>query len=168
MKKLYVVRHAKSSWDDPYLSDFDRPLNKRGKRDVPDMGQRLSDLKVMPDLIISSAANRALTTAKGIAKELGYDKDQIQTEESLYHANTRTIREVVSCVNRDTHTLMIFGHNPGFTDFIDCISDLSLYNLPTCAVCGIDFQFESWKEILATRGKKFYYDYPKSRTNSGH
>lgn len=168
MKKLLIIRHAKSSWDDASLRDFDRPLNKRGVRDVPDMGKRLASLDIQPDLIISSPANRAITTARGIAIEIGYDIERIQAEPELYHAGTSTIREVISKVDNNINTLMIFGHNPGFTDLISRVSDLSLYNLPTCAACGIEFDFTSWKEILNQHGQKFYYDYPKSIPGSHH
>lgn len=166
MKKVYVVRHAKSSWDDASLRDFDRPLNNRGMRDLPDMGQRLSKLQVLPDLIISSPANRALTTAKGISHKIGYDFSNIQTEPDLYHAGAQTIREIISKVDDSIASVMIFGHNPGFTDLIARLSDLNLYNLPTCAVCGIELDISSWKEIINTRGKYFYYDYPKSVSGS--
>lgn len=166
MKKVYVVRHAKSSWDNASLSDFDRPLNNRGMRDVPDMGQRLSRLQVLPDLLISSPANRAHTTAKGIAHEIGYDPLSIRTEPDLYHEGTQTIREVISKIDDSVESVMIFGHNPGFTDLIARLSDLNLYNLPTCAVCGIELDINSWKEIINTSGKKFYYDYPKSVSGS--
>ncbi|MCE7993742.1 MAG: histidine phosphatase family protein [Roseivirga sp.] len=166
MKKLLIVRHAKSSWDDASLRDFDRPLNKRGIRDVPEMGKRLNKLGVKPDLIVSSPARRAITTARGIAHEIGYEVADIQEEPDLYHAGAHTIREIVSEVDNEIETLMIFGHNPGFTDLIARISDLNLYNLPTCAACGIVFDFDPWKEILNKRGKKFYYDYPKSASGS--
>ena len=162
MKQLYIIRHAKSSWDDPYLRDFDRPLNGRGKRNVPDMGKRLANLEVMPDLMISSPANRALTTAKGIAKAIGYDKSNIREAPDLYHASVQTIREVISQTTDEVNTLMIFGHNPGFTSFIGAASDFSIWNLPTCAICGIQFDFDSWSGILRSRGRKFYYDFPKS------
>lgn len=162
MKKLYIVRHAKSSWDDPYLRDFDRPLNKRGKKNVPDMGQRLAKLGVLPDLITSSPANRALTTARGIAREIGYPNDKIVEEPDLYHASSSSIKQTVANAPDTADTLMIFGHNPGFTSLISDLSDFNLWNLPTCAVCGIQFQVDSWQEIRNTRGVKFYYDYPKS------
>lgn len=162
MKRLFVMRHAKSSWDDSYLSDFERPLNKRGIRDVPDMGQRLNALVIKPDLIISSPAMRAITTAKGIADEIGYSTSRIQQEADLYHASSSNIREIIGKVDNKVDSLMIFGHNPGFTDLIARISDTSLYNLPTCAVCGIAFQFTDWADIMTSTGKKFLYDYPKS------
>lgn len=166
MKKLLIARHAKSSWDDASLRDFDRPLNKRGIRDIPKMGKRLGKLGIKPDLIISSPANRAITTARGIALEIGYQANDIQEEPNLYHAGIHTIRQIISEVDDEVETLMIFGHNPGFTDLIARISDLSLYNLPTCAACGIVFDFDFWKEILSKRGRKFYYDYPKSASGS--
>lgn len=168
MKKLLIIRHAKSSWDDASLRDFDRPLNKRGIRDVPEMGRRLSNLSIQPDLIISSPANRAITTARGIAIETDYDIKNIQEEPRLYHASTSIIKEVISETSNDIKTLMIFGHNPGFTDLIARISDLNLYNLPTCGICGVEFDFTYWREILDKRGRKFYYDYPKSIAGSGH
>ncbi len=168
MKQLLIVRHAKSSWDDASLRDFDRPLNKRGRRDLPDMGQRLSEKALKPDLIIASPANRAITTAKGIAKAFDYKLSEIREEPDLYHAGTRTILEIISQVDDRVNRLMIFGHNPGFTDLIARVSDLSLYNLPTCAVCGVAFDFERWEEILNKRGKKFFYDYPKSISGSTH
>lgn len=162
MKTLYIVRHAKSSWDDPYLDDFDRPLNGRGKRNVPDMGQRLSKLGVKPDLLLSSPANRAITTARGIASVIGYSKDDISQNRGLYHASSSSIIEIISETDDQVNTLMIFGHNPGFTSLISALSGFNLYNLPTCGICGIRFPINSWRAIHTLKGEKFYYDYPKS------
>ena len=163
MKLLFIVRHAKSSWDNPSLRDFDRPLNGRGKRNVPDMGARLKGLNIAPDLLLSSPANRAITTARGIAKALDYPLTEIEEAPVLYHASTSTIISQIARVDAKVNTLMIFGHNPGFTDLIETLSDFELYNLPTCAVCGIRFKINDWGEILNAQGEKFYYDYPKSR-----
>jgi len=162
-KKLYIVRHAKSSWGNAHLSDFERPLNHRGENDAPDMGQRLAMKGVKPSLIISSPANRALTTAKVISAKIGYTVTDIMEEEGLYHASTGTIKTLLSRVANEHDTIMIFGHNPGLTYLINEISDFDLDNLPTCAVCGIEFEMESWKDIQTTRGHQFYYDYPKSQ-----
>ena len=162
MKTLYIVRHAKSSWDDPYLADFDRPLNGRGKRNVPDMGNRLAQLGIKPDLLLSSPANRAISTANGIAEALGYPKADIKQDRGLYHASSSTIKEIISETSDQVNTLMIFGHNPGFSSLIGVLSGFNLYNLPTCGVCGIRFSIDSWKQILITQGEKCYYDYPKS------
>lgn len=162
MKTLFIVRHAKSSWKDASLSDFDRPLNKRGKRDVPDMGKRLKTKNILPDLLVSSPANRALTAAKGIAEEIGYPLKSIVEEEGLYHAGSRSIIQLIENTDDKHDSLMIFGHNPGFTYLVNDLSDFYLDNLPTCAVCGIKFDINSWKSLNVKKGKKIFYDFPKS------
>jgi len=157
-KKLYIVRHAKSSWNHPHLSDFERPLNNRGENDAPDMGQRLVAEGIQPSIMISSPAARAITTAKVISQKLGYFFSRIVQEEGLYHASSYRIRQIISQSPDSENVVMVFGHNPGLTDLINEISDFDLDNLPTCAVCGIEFEMESWKEIQNKRGHKFYYD----------
>lgn len=164
-KKLYIIRHAKSSWGNSHLSDFERPLNNRGESDAPDMGQRLAMEGVKPSLIVSSPAKRALTTAKVISAKIGYAVSNILEEERLYHASSGTIKTVLSQVGNEHDTVMIFGHNPGLTYLINEISDFDLDNLPTCAICGIAFEMESWKDIQSIRGHQFYYDYPKSKND---
>lgn len=163
MKRLFIVRHAKSSWDSPYLSDFDRPLNKRGKRNLPDMANRFSETNFQVDFIISSPAERAWATAKGFAKTLNITHKNFMDDERLYHASTTAIKQVISVADNTHDSIMIFGHNPGLTTLINELSDFNLYNLPTCAICGIEFTFNSWKDILNTKGQKIYYDFPKSR-----
>lgn len=164
MKRLFIVRHAKSSWNYPHLTDFQRPLNNRGERDLPDMANRFASSGFeKPDLLISSPAVRALTTAHGHADVLTISQDQIKLEEHFYHASTSTIKTILSKVSDNIQTLMIFGHNPGLTYLINELSDFYLYNLPTCAICGIEFSFENWSDILSVKGRKFYYDFPKSR-----
>ena len=162
MKTLFIVRHAKSSWKDHSLSDFDRPLNKRGKRDVPAMGARLKAHNILPDLIISSPANRALTAAKGIAEQIGYTLANIVEDHALYHASSRDIIQLIANTENKHESLMIFGHNPGFTYLINDLSDFYLDNLPTCGICGIEFPIDSWKSLPVQKGNKVLYDYPKS------
>ena len=163
MKRLLIIRHAKSSWDFPHLSDFERPLNNRGKRDLPDMANRLAEKDIQINAFISSPAIRAITTAVGHAKALSYKEEQVIQKHELYHASASTIRKVIASANDSDHTIAIFGHNPGLTDAINELSNFYLDNLPTCAVCGIEFEIDSWKQVLNTVGKKFYYDFPKSR-----
>ena len=163
VKRLLIIRHAKSSWDNPELTDFDRPLNKRGKRDLPDMALRLSSLNLKIDHFLSSPANRALITAVGHAQLFGLSKSDIQTDKRLFHASVSRIMQVISETPNQFDTLAIFGHNPGLTGLINQISDFELWNLPTCAICGIEFSFDSWGQIISGKGTKFYYDYPKSR-----
>ena len=122
MKTIYIIRHAKSSWDDPDLSDFQRPLNERGKRDAPRMGKRLKEKDLHPDVVLSSPARRALSTAKRICKEIGFEKANIRTDRRLYHADEEAILAVLREI-RDKHDLaFIFGHNPGLTDFVNLIA----------------------------------------------
>src|SRR6478609_6616404 len=116
MKTLYLVRHAKSSWDDIDLSDFDRPLNDRGKKDAPKMGKRLKERDIFPDVMLSSPAKRALETCKAIAKALSFPEEKITTDKRLYHASEDQLLKVVQGL-KDRHdnveVIMIFGHNPG-------------------------------------------------------
>ena len=95
MKTIILVRHAKSSWKDPGLNDFDRPLNKRGKKNAPLMGQKLKERQVMPDLVLSSPAKRARKTATAIAKAVGYPKKRIVFDDNMYHGGARYLFEMI-------------------------------------------------------------------------
>lgn len=161
MKTLFIIRHAKSSWDDPTLADIDRPLNGRGKKDAPEMGRRLKSRSVMPDLMISSTAKRARKTARKIAGEIGYEKNDIILLNSLYHAGVTTIHEVVRQTQDYVDTLMIFGHNPGFTDFANFIARTEIYNIPTCGIVQVEFNTTNWLEVAPLNGKLVDFDYPK-------
>jgi len=163
VKRLLIIRHAKSSWDNPDLTDFDRPLNKRGKRDLPDMAERLKNLDIPIDLFVSSPAKRAFLTAIGHAKAFGIKPEQIRQDQQIYHASSNTLRRVVSETNDRFTTIALFGHNPGLTDLINDLCDADLWNLPTCSVFGIAFDISSWSEILQASGRQFHYDFPKSR-----
>lgn len=162
-KKLFIVRHAKSSWSHPHLSDFERPLNERGINDAPEMGKRLLALEPNIDLILSSPANRAITTAREIALVLGIEPKDIKQNSDLYHAHASTMRKIISQTNDECQTIMLFGHNPGLTYLVEDLCDFDIDNLPTCGVCGIEFQVESWAEVLHKDGNKFFYDFPKSK-----
>lgn len=167
MKTLYVVRHAKSSWDDPDLSDFERPLNARGKRDAPRMGKRLKEKDLTPDCVISSPARRAHSTAKRICAVLAFDKNKIKTERKLYHASEETILSIVQGIKSSFDTVLIFGHNPGLTDFVNEIlneeSGIFIDNIPTCGVVALTFNVDNWSNVEWKKGKMIFYDYPKSR-----
>ncbi|HEY3430146.1 MAG TPA: histidine phosphatase family protein [Cyclobacteriaceae bacterium] len=161
MKKLYVIRHAKSSWDSPLLDDFDRPLNERGERDAPRMAKRLKEKRIVPDLMLSSPANRALTTCIKIADVLQYQPEKIKTDETLYHADEDEILGVVKKLNDKHDEVIIFGHNPGLTDFINKMTDARIDNIPTCGVVACVFEVDSWKKISWGSGKVDFFDYPK-------
>jgi phosphohistidine phosphatase len=115
MKTLVLVRHAKSSWDNPGLSDFERKLNKRGVRDAPYMGKVVKEKGIQPDLIVSSPAVRALTTAKFFAHALDYSEDQIDKRESIYTSGPRQILTIINHLDDELNTIMLFGHNPDLT-----------------------------------------------------
>lgn len=161
MKKLLLVRHAKSSWKDPSLPDAERPLNRRGERDAREMGKRLAQRSVRLDLIISSPAKRAIATAKRMAKELDSDK-RIVEEEKLYDAGARQILAVIRSVDDEHDAIMLVAHNPGVTDLVNQISGERLDNIPTCGIVELTYAVEAWKEIALAKPVDFSFDYPKN------
>ncbi|MEQ9300827.1 MAG: histidine phosphatase family protein [Cyclobacteriaceae bacterium] len=161
MKTLILIRHAKSSWDYPHLSDFDRPLNGRGKRDAPRMGSYLAEQSIHADLIVSSPANRAITTARTIQEYQTSSKPELIEEHPLYHASASAILRVVQRQSETADHLMIFGHNPGFTDFANQLTDHYIDNIPTCGVVGIEFEADSWTEVAIGDGRQLYFHFPK-------
>ena len=163
MKRLTVVRHAKSSWDDPRAADHDRKLSGRGERDAPRMGRRLRARNVKPSSILSSTAERALATARIIAVELGLPSDYPTAEPELYHAWPYTILDIVRRQDDACSDLMIVGHNPGFTEFVNAlIPDFRLDNLPTAGVVAVEFDIETWREADTAAARFDFYDYPKN------
>jgi phosphohistidine phosphatase len=165
VKTLYIIRHAKSSWDASNIDDFERPLNDRGKRDAPRMGKRFKEKGIQPTLLLSSPAKRALSTAKRIAKVLKYPKDDIKTDRKLYHADEETMLAVVRELKDNKNIVMIFSHNPGLTEFVNSLMDgeLDIDNVPTCGVVAFQFNFDSWKDVGWGKGKLLFFDYPKSK-----
>ena len=165
-KELFVVRHAKSSWDDPTISDHDRPLNERGLRNAPDMGSRLSDREVSPDGLISSTALRARTTAEIMAVSLNYPKDGIVLDDALYHASATELQEYIGLLD-DAHAfVMLFGHNPGMTSLVSHLFGLTIENLPTCGVVYLKFSAESWAEASRSMPCDALIDFPKNGTGT--
>ena len=164
MKTLYVIRHAKSSWEDTSQADFDRGLNDRGKRDAPRMGKRLKEMEVSPDLLLSSPAKRAFSTAKRIAEVLSYPKKHIKTDHQLYHADEDRMLSVINAIADKHETVFLFGHNPGLTDFVNTIieTEVNIDNVPTCGIVAVKFRVDSWKDVSWATGKFLFFDYPKS------
>ncbi len=162
MKKLILMRHAKSSWDDSAINDFERPLNTRGKHDAPEMGKRLAKLKILPELMVSSPAKRARKTAKVVAKEIGYPKDKIVLRQEIYEAGTSDLLEVIRKFDNSHSQVMMFGHNPGFTSLANLISDCRIDNIPTCGVFCVEFPVADWSEITPGCGAMVFFDYPKN------
>lgn len=161
MKTLYLVRHAKSSWSNPGLADFDRPLNRRGERDAPEMGRRLEERKVLPHLLLSSPANRALATARIIAGKIGCDPADVATDSALYHADTSGLLKIIREQDDTLNAVMIFGHNPGLTDLATLLSGKYFENIPTCGILALEFRVSAWEQIREKQGEVVFYDYPK-------
>ncbi len=160
MKTLFLIRHAKSSWDDTSLADRDRPLNDRGKRDAPKMGERLAKRDVSPDLILSSPAVRALETAEIIAKKLDYRRKDIVVDDRLYAVAADDLLDVIHKLDDKLRRVMLFGHNPELTELAHRLSG-KISHLPTCAVAEFRFDAKSWSKIGKVKPTKVALDYPK-------
>ena len=161
MKILTIVRHAKSSWNHPDLSDRQRPLNSRGKRDAPVMGKRIVDHGIRPSLIITSPAKRAWTTAKIIAAEIGYPAEFLQREDSLYLASLDDLLDAVVAQDAGFNSLMVVGHNPGLTEFANFLIPGLTNNLPTAGVVSVQIDQDDWNLYEQPKAELLAFDYPK-------
>jgi phosphohistidine phosphatase len=161
MRTLTLVRHAKSSWQDPHLRDRERPLNKRGKRDAPMMGKRIAEAGIRPSLIISSPAVRAWKTARAVAREIGYPLEFLQREDGLYLASLDRLLDVVAAQDPGFGNLMLFGHNPGLTDFANYLCPGLTDNVPTAGVVCVEFDTDDWLLYEKPEIRLVRYDYPK-------
>lgn len=161
-KRLTLVRHAKSSWEQAGLADFDRPLNDRGKRDAPVMGKRLAARGLKPDRLVCSPAKRALTTANIIAGEIGYPVEAIVADKRIYGATVPGLLAVLGEQDPHCEHLMLVGHNPGFTELCNHIGNRPISNLPTCGVFCVEFEIAAWAEVEWSQGKVLLFDFPKN------
>ena len=160
MKTLYLVRHARSSRDDPGVADRDRPLEDRGKRDARRMGKRLARRHVEPDLILSSPALRALRTAQIMAKELGYKRKDIVVDDRLYARRADVLLNVIRKLGDRSKRVMLFGHNPELTDLAHRFSN-DITHLPTAAVAKFKFDSKSWSRVGETAACKASLNLPE-------
>ena len=161
MKTLTIVRHAKSSWKNTSLPDRDRPLSRRGENDAPEMARRIAAAGIRPSLIVSSPAKRAWTTAKIIARELGYPLEFLQREDDLYLASVNKILDVLVAQDERFNNIMLFGHNPGLTDFANYLVPGLTNNLPTCGVVSVNFDRDDWSLYERPDITLELYDYPR-------
>lgn len=162
LKKIILVRHAKSSWDHPFLNDHDRPLAQRGLIDAPKMAKRLKKRGIVPNLILSSTAVRAQETAKITAEILGFPLDAIAFEKGLFHATPNQILKIIR-MQKDTYkTLFVFGHNPGLNDLITYLGG-SLDNLPTSGQFGFKLHSDHWADLSPNTAEVWLLDFPKKK-----
>jgi phosphohistidine phosphatase len=162
MKTLYLMRHAKSSWKDPDLEDHQRPLNKRGKRNIPVMGKRLKARSAGLDCIISSDARRALDTAKPIGEWIGVDSSAVHPEPLLYHASREDILNIVRGLEDTLQQVMLVGHNPGLHDVANLFYSPPIPKLPTAGIVTLLFDIDSWQNIDPKRLIYSGFDFPKN------
>jgi phosphohistidine phosphatase len=149
MKTVLILRHAKSSWKVPDITDHDRPLNRRGKRDAPKMGRLLKEKELVPDLVISSTATRAKDTASAVAKNSGYKGKKIKFE-SLYAAEPADYLAVIREITDNYQRVLIVGHNPSVEELIEMLTG-EIHIIPTCTLAQIEFVIENWAAILSKR-----------------
>ena len=165
MRRLTLIRHAKSSWDYAELSDFERPLNARGRRDAPAMAARLASQLERPLRLISSPALRAITTAHTFAAVLAVPNTAIRIDPRIYEASRGTLLGIVrESDDADSHVLL-FGHNPGFSELAQLLAPCPFTALPTCAVVTIGFDAPQWRDIRHGSGVVQRYEYPKKGTD---
>lgn len=165
MKELFIIRHAKSSWKNDLLKDIDRPLNKRGEKDAPNIGKQLKEKREKIDFFLSSNALRAKTTAEVVAENYGYLKEKIVVDSKIYEASVHQLLKIICAINDTHHSLAIFGHNPGFTELAEYITDHPVGNIPTAGIVKIKINVNSWKEVSANSGEFVYFNYPKGSTD---
>jgi phosphohistidine phosphatase len=163
MRSLILIRHAKSSWDNAALDDFDRPLNDRGRRDAPVMAQRFAHSVESPLQLVSSPALRAASTAAVFAEALNVAPAVIRYEPAIYEASVGTLMEIVRHLDDAQANAALFGHNPGLSDFCHALARCDFSEMPTCAVARIDFDIERWTDVAPKRGRLMAYSFPKER-----
>ena len=161
MKTIYLIRHAKSDWNNPILTDYERPLNKRGKTDAPFMGKKLNELKPNIDLVLSSPAKRAYQTSKAIAKEINYNFDSIKFDESIYHSSHQNLNAVINNLPSNHNSIALIGHNPGLTIYSNYLTNNYIDNIVTGGIVKIELEIDNWNEIVEGIGSKIFYIYPK-------
>lgn len=161
MRTLTLIRHAKSSWKDNAQKDFDRPLNKRGLQNAPMMGLLLKEQGVHFDLMVTSPAVRALSTARLIAQALGYPETSLVQEPELYDADVQHLLSAIHRLPDSATAVALVAHNPGLTGLCNYLSGENIENLPTCAVAGISFELDSWAAVWRNSGRLTRYEYPR-------
>lgn len=159
MKELLIVRHAKSSWDFPHLNDYDRPLNDRGKRDVPKMAKWLSCQEIKVDLIISSGAERAKNTALAFQAVLNAP---MEIDNQLYHARTSKLLNIIKQTDYNLNCLLLVSHNPGLNDLADYLLSGFPENIPTSGIASLKLDIEKWSEASPKNASLHFFQYPKN------
>lgn len=165
MRKLCLIRHAKSSWDNASMQDHDRPLDARGESDAIKMGDILLEKNLHPDAILTSDALRALATAQLIAKQLSFPEDKITQDPAIYDAGVEDLLAILQKLPAKYAMVILVGHNPGLTWLANYLADDHLINLPTCGVYCVGFEAENWSDITTSEYKTLFVDNPKQHSD---
>ena len=161
MKTLLLIRHAKSSWDNPAQNDFDRPLNARGLKDAPMMAQRLLDRKIKIDAFFSSPAVRAKQTCAYFMDAFKVDENDLQLQSQLYLAVPDVFMQTIVNIPDSASSAAIFSHNDGITEFANTLTNTNVDNMPTCSVFAVKADVETWKDFRKAKKEFWFFDYPK-------
>jgi len=161
MKTLYLLRHAKSSRDNPDLKDFERPLADRGINDLPVMAERFNARNGRVGCIICSPAVRTKTTAKMFAKLIGFSSDDVGSNPELYFAGSTMFLKAASLLDAECDAAMLVGHNPAITDFVNEMANVDIENIPTCGLVQLRLPIDAWSEIRFSSAELVNFDYPK-------
>jgi phosphohistidine phosphatase len=160
-KTLHIVRHGKSSWDFEDISDIDRPLSPRGINNAYLMAKKISERKVVPDLFLTSPANRALYTSIIFARVLKFPYEKIRIEDRIYVGYIEELIGLIRSQKASFSHILIFGHNPAFTSLANHLMDHYLDNIPTAGIVSLKYGIDSWEEIGRAKPEKDFFDYPK-------
>ncbi len=161
MKKLFIIRHAKSSWKDTSLDDFDRGLNKRGKKDIKFIANWLRANRFYPDLILSSPARRAKDTLEQIVKTLKLNDEIIRFDKSIYGATYDSLIDLLVQVDKRYDNLFLIGHNPALNELAEFLTNSVIFNIPTSGIFCVEFNISKWSEIKNVKGTISFFEFPK-------
>lgn len=161
MKKVVLVRHAKSGWNNPNFIDFERILSDRGLNDAKILSEILPTKISKPDIFISSPAVRALSTAKIFAEKFDISDNQILLDDGIYSRGTKYILNLFKTIDDKHQSVILFGHNPDITSLASYLSGEYFENVPTCGIVSIEFDLDNWEKIEDANGKLLFFDYPK-------
>ena len=164
-KILYLLRHAKSDWNDRTLSDFERPLNARGITQVPQIAAVLAAKNNIPQAIVSSPANRAFSTAKGVATLIGINEQQIGSEKRVYEANILTLTYLLQETSNEIDCLLLVGHNPGMSGLVNTLSKQKVAPMPTCALVALELDIDEWGKLAPECANLMSVDVPEKKVS---
>jgi len=160
-KTLILIRHAKSDWSNSGEKDFDRSLNQRGHMDAPRMGGKLHEMGIVPDQIVSSPALRTTLTAEYICEQIKYPFEKVDFQEDIYEASVRTLLKVINELDDKHKTVIIIGHNPGFSYLAEYLTGTEVGDVPTCGIVELNIEFDKWALVSQHTATLKSFIYPK-------